>query len=247
MAEKIHDGQGRDRETQKNLLRKVINVLNINRNVQRNDTKKQTDTLHEDNSDIIKAIAIGNRHLIDLMQTGQVAAGDKLEEKKEQKNLFQKIASIPSSIKTNISDKLSNLKEKLTPKNPFSGLLSGISGIIGGAAKAFIPILAIGALIGTPLFDGQRFKENVLALLSIGKEIGLIEFFTGLAFPTAMGMIAKGLLVFSVGAAGVGITQGILDKFGQKDWAQGIKDNILTLLSIGNSMDLAKLLTGAVF
>ena len=247
MAEKLHDGQGRDRETQKNLLRKVINVLNINRNVQRNDTKKQTDTLHEDNSDIIKAIAIGNRHLIDLMQTGKVAAGDKLEEKKEQKNLFQKIASIPSSIKTNISDKLSNLKEKLTPKNPFSGLLSGIGGIIGGAAKAFIPLLAIGALIGTPLFDGKRFKENVLALLDIGNHVGLMEILTLGAFPLAMKAIAKGLLMFSVGAAGVGITQGILDKFGQKDWAQGIKNNILTLLSIGNSLDLAKLLTGAVF
>lgn len=247
MAEQIHDGQGRDRETQKNLLRKVINVLHINRNVQRNDTKKQTATLHEDNSDIIKAIAIGNQHLIDLMQTGKTAAGDKLEEKKERFALFQKIASIPSSIKTNISDKLSNLKDKLTPKNPFSGLLSGVKGMLGGAAKRFVPLLAIGALIGTPLFDGQRFKENVLALLSIGEHIGLIEFFTGLAFPIAMGMIATGLAKFSIGAAGVGITQGVLDMFGQGGWAQGVKDNVLTLLSIGEAAGLMGIFTGAVF
>ena len=247
MAEKIQSGPGRDRETQKNLLRKVINVLNVNRDVQRNDTKKQTETLHEDNTDIINAIAIGNKHLMDMMKKGKVAEGDKLEEKKERFNLFKKIASIPSSIKTNISDKLSNLKDKLTPKNPFSGLLSGVKGMLGGAAKAFIPLLAIGALIGTPLFDGKRFKDNVLALLDIGNHVGLMELLTLGTFPLAMGAIAKGLLMFSVGAAGVGITQGVLDKFGQKDWAQGIKDNILTLLSIGNSLDLAKVLTGAVF
>lgn len=247
MAEKIQSGPGRDRETQKNLLRKVINVLNVNRDVQRNDTKKQTDTLHDDNADIINAIAIGNKHLMDMMKKGKVAEGDKLEEKKERTNLFKKIASIPSSIKTNISDKLSNLKEKLTPKNPFSGLLSGVKGMLGGAAKMFIPLLAIGALIGTPLFDGKRFKDNVLALLDIGNHVGLMELLTLGAFPLAMKAIAKGLLMFSVGAAGVGITQGILDKFGQKNWAQGIKDNILTLLSIGNSLDLAKVLTGAVF
>ena len=247
MAEELKTGPGRDRETQKNLLRKVINVLNVNRDVQRNDTKKQTDTLHDDNTDIINAIAIGNKHLIDMMKKGRVAEGDKLEEKKERTNLFKKIASIPSSIKTNISDKLSNLKEKLTPKNPFSGLLSGVKGMLGGAAKAFIPLLAIGALIGTPLFDGKRFKDNVLHLLDIGNHVGLMEILTLGAFPLAMKAIAKGLLMFSVGAAGVGITQGILDKFGQKNWAQGIKDNILTLLSIGNSLDLAKVLTGAVF
>jgi hypothetical protein len=247
MAEELKTGPGRDREPQKNLLRKVINVLNVNRDVQRNDTKKQTETLHEDNSDIINAIAVGNKHLISLMRTGKMADGDKLEEKKERINLFKKIASIPSSIKTNISDKLSNLKEKLTPKNPFSGLLSGVKGMLGGAAKAFIPLLAIGALIGTPLFDGKRFKDNVLALLSIGKEVGLMEFFTGLVFFKAMSMIAKGLLVFSIGAAGVGMTQGVLDRFGQQNWAQGIKDNVLTLLSIGEAAGLMGVVTGALF
>lgn len=247
MAEEIHDGKGRDRETQKNLLRKVINILNVNRGVQRQDTKTQTETLHSDNEDIINAISDSNQHLMNLGTTFTGGRGDALEEKREQRQVFKGLLNLPNKIKEGVGSRVSSLKEKLTPKNPFKGIIGGIGNLLGGAAKAFIPLLAIGALIGTPLFDGQRFKDNVLALLSIGKEIGLIEFFTGLVFFKAMSMIAKGLLVFSVGAAGVGLTQGVLDKFGATGWANTIKENVLTLLSIGKEAGLMGIFTGAVF
>jgi len=79
----------------------------------------------------------------------------------------------------------------------------------------------------------ENIKENVKILLSISDEVGGKEEFLkeGGAFVLAMTGIGLGLAVFGAGSTVAGAADAITD-FIKPDFAQSIKDNVLTLLSI---------------
>ena len=61
--------------------------------------------------------------------------------------------------------------------------------------------------------------------------------------------IGLGLAVFSVGSTVAGMSQGLLDYFGQSNFAEGIKQNVVTLLSISDELggNLNMLADGGAF
>jgi hypothetical protein len=113
---------------------------------------------------------------------------------------------------------------------------SGTVGLALGGLGAGLAAFGVGqslAGIGQWLTDdtwAEQVKSNVLTLLSIGEEIpenvsALDEAGT---FFFAMSGLGAGLAVFGIGQAAVGLAQFI----SSDDWAQKVKDNVVTLLSI---------------
>ena len=86
--------------------------------------------------------------------------------------------------------------------------------------------------------DAEKIKEKVKTLLSIKDDVGGAGnfFLQGGAFLVAMTGIGLGLAVFSVGSTVAGMSQGLLDYFGQSNFAEGIKQNVVTLLSISDEL-----------
>ena len=84
----------------------------------------------------------------------------------------------------------------------------------------------------------EGVKENVVTLLSIKDELGgnLNMLADGGAFMLAMTGIAGGLAVFGAGSAVVGLSANVLNKFNDGNFAASIKENVLTLLSIKDSI-----------
>ena len=135
------------------------------------------------------------------------------------------------------------------------GLLSGLGkklgGIIGGLASsagigagAFLAgagILAGGAgylLNALNDLDGANIKKQVVTLLSIGDEFegGNWEFLKkGGAFLLAMTGIGLGLAVFGIGSSIAGMGDA-LNTFANAAWADSIKANVITLLSISDAL-----------
>lgn len=137
------------------------------------------------------------------------------------------------------------------------GILGGLGSLVSGTGIAG---LGIGALLAgggyflqaLESFDGKKVKENVLELFAISKAFdgGMLEFFAeGGLFGTAMAGIGIGLAAFGVGSAAVGLADALNSYFGVADWAQSVKDNVTTLLSIadGLSGNIALLAEGAIF
>jgi len=83
----------------------------------------------------------------------------------------------------------------------------------------------------------QSIKDNVVTLLSISDVVGGIggALMKGGTFFLAMTGLATGLAVFGVGSGVAGIGGAIAD-FQDPAWAQSIKDNVLTLLSIEDAL-----------
>jgi hypothetical protein len=117
-----------------------------------------------------------------------------------------------------------------------SGIGGGIGGLLGGAGKGIgFAGLGIGAAflgLSTILdqFDADAVKESVETLLTIGEGYeSRTEFLKeGGTLGLALAGIGAGLAIFSVGQAAQGLAQ-----FGtDDDWAQKVKDNVETLLSI---------------
>jgi len=106
----------------------------------------------------------------------------------------------------------------------------GVGSAAAGAADKFIGL------------DSESIKQNVLTLLSIADDAGgNLEFLIDSAFfPAAMTGLAAGLAVFgagaTVGSAGVGAAEGINKFSSDTQFAQSIKDNVLILLSIKDSL-----------
>jgi hypothetical protein len=246
MAEEMHPakGAGRDSNTQKNLLRKVINTLESNHKDSTNHHKEKMDYAETFNSQLARLIRIGDGEQKDR----QNEKGDKKEEEVERKGLFQKLANLPTALKDSVQgvkDAPSNLMSSLGKKvKGFGGMLGKLA---SGAGIGILAIVATAGLMSSGLIDGEKVKNNVLSLLSIGNEMDVAKLATLVAFPTAMKQIATGLVFFSAGGGIAGMTQGILDKFDQGNWAETTKKNVLTLLSIGESLDVAKLATLALF
>ena len=110
-----------------------------------------------------------------------------------------------------------------------AGLAGGISGLLagGGVLAGIIGLIAVGAL------DSQKVKDNVETLLSIGdrySENSLSQLAADGAVILAIGGLGKALIPFAVGGA---LNAGV-EYFAGNSWAQSVKDNVTTLLSIGN-------------
>jgi hypothetical protein len=138
------------------------------------------------------------------------------------------------TLKTNVVDLLSIADE--VGGNLSMLFESGTVGLALGGLGAGLAAFGVGqslAGIGQWLTDdtwAEQVKSNVLTLLSIGEEIpenvsALDEAGT---FFFAMSGLGAGLAVFGVGQAAVGLAQFI----SSDDWAQKVKDNVVTLLSI---------------
>ena len=85
----------------------------------------------------------------------------------------------------------------------------------------------------------KRVKQNVITLLSIADEIemgsvGLL--FKGSTFGLAMTGIGIGLAVFGAGSAVAGLADGLNRFINADGWAQRIKDNVITLMSISGEL-----------
>ena len=112
----------------------------------------------------------------------------------------------------------------------FKGMgLGGLAKAGGLAALAGIAALAVGGAL-----NGEAIKTNVEAILSIGdryKEDTLKTMFADGAVVVAIGSLGSALIPFAAGGAlNAGVT------YFAEDWASDVKDNVETLLSIGDKL-----------
>jgi hypothetical protein len=113
-----------------------------------------------------------------------------------------------------------------------------------------------GAAAAVDYFAGEsNFAENIKSrvktLLSIKDELGgnIKMLYNGAAFGLAMTGIGLGLAVFGAGSAVAGAADGLAQFVKAEDWAQNIKDRVITLMSISDELGgAASFITGsAVF
>lgn len=112
--------------------------------------------------------------------------------------------------------------------------LGGIG--VGLAAFGAGSILASGAdMLSNFVNKGwaDSIRDNVVTLLSIPEAVGgnLSMLFEGGAVALALGGLGIGIGLFGAGGA-IAMAGDAISNFTNKDWAQNIKDNVLTLLSI---------------
>ena len=103
----------------------------------------------------------------------------------------------------------------------------GVGSAVAGAADKFIGM------------DVDSIKNNVLQLLTIGPAVekdGANFIGEGAKFLLAMTGLGMGLAVFGIGSAIAGMSDKLLEKF-NGDFATSIKNNVLTLLSIGPEIE----------
>ena len=117
-----------------------------------------------------------------------------------------------------------------------AGLAGGISGLLagGGVLAGIVGLIAVGAL------DSQKVKDNVETLLSIGdrySENALSQLATDGAVVLALTGLGLGLTKFAIGGA---LNAGV-EYFAGDSWADTVKTNVTTLLSIGDDYTAAGL------
>lgn len=247
MAEDMHPakGSGRDSDSQKNLLRKVINTLN------KSSEKAELGAVHisetvTDKVDELIGVYVKTNAKDEKKENSK--KGDAAEEKKERMTVFQTLLNLPEALKTaagSAKDKGSNLMSSLGKK------VKGFTGMLGklamGAGAGILAIVAVAGLMSSGIIDAEKVKKSVLTLLSIGDEMSMKGLATLAFFSPAMKRLGTGLAFFGAGSAIAGMSNALLEKFGAGNWAQGVKDNVLTLLSIGDSVGLTDIATLLAF
>ena len=205
-------GSGRDQESQKNLLRKLINTMKEghkdDKQHRKADFAQSVMTNH-----LLESILDQKRgDSKDAKKSKQSKKGDDLESKREQNALFSKLAKLPSALKdgaNKVKDAPGNLMGALGKKvKGFGGMLGGLA---KGAGVGILAIVAVAGLMSSGIIDAQKVKDSVLTLLSIGNDIDVAKLATLALFYPAMKHIAKGLGVFALGSAAVGASQSLLD------------------------------------
>jgi hypothetical protein len=150
--------------------------------------------------------------------------------------------NIPKTSLRGINSNSSNNQSNTNSSNQSSskidlGKAAGLTGLVG--------LLGVAGLAAFASFDGEKIAKNVKSLLSITDDykLGALGFFVeGGTFGLAMSAIGAGLISFGVG-------QGIVNAvnlFSKDDWAEKVKSNVKTLLSIGddNSLSNSSLILG---
>tara|TARA_B100002019_G_C21270057_1_gene601708 strand:+ start:1687 stop:3666 length:1980 start_codon:yes stop_codon:yes gene_type:complete len=231
-----------NKETQAAKLQKILEQLQANQTTDAKNTDHIADTLKTDTGEKLLDIS-------SVLQTGfgtqqkenKKNQGDNAEKERENRNLFGKIADGISGVKQ------ATVSASSKAAKGAGGLLASMGktlkgGLMGGGALlAGAGLLAGGAgmLINSlNEMDADEIKEKVKTLISIKDDVGGAgDFFVGGgAFLLAMTGIGLGLAVFSVGSTVAGMSQGLLDYFGQGNWAEGIKQNVITLMSISDEL-----------
>ena len=171
------------------------------------------------------------------------------------------VDNIISNIKKlfSISDMADSLGDALMQGGKFFLLMAGLgAGLAAFAIGQGASAIAGGMTATLEYFTGvgwaENIKQNVLTLLSINDAAGgNFSFLIDSAFfAAAMAGLGLGLLAFSIGnitgAAADGVGQAI-EKFGGQNFAESIKQNVLTLLSIKDEAggNLSFLADSAVF
>jgi len=160
-------------------------------------------------------------------------------------NYFTKDSTFAQTVKDNVAILLSipesvgksNL-DVLAKSGTFIGAMSalgaglavfGVGSSIAGLSDALTDFL-------NPNF-AESIKRNVITLLSISDTVdGLGDAFAKSGtFVGIMGGLAAGLALFGAGSSVAGIGSAIAD-FQDPAWAQSIKDNVITLLSIEDAL-----------
>ncbi len=241
-----------NKETQAQLLRKVIDKLQQGQDLDVKNSNHIADTTLNANQKVADRIDELRKTLMGESaqdrKDDQKGKGDAAEDARENRNLLTKIGNNLSGLAqgaSNVAAAPGNLLGQLGDK--VKGFSSSIMGLMKGAGSFILPIVAVAGLMGTGFFDAEKFKTNVLTILSIGQEVGAADLVTLVAFKPAMTALSKGLLAFGVGSAVGGGVEAALDYFGAGDWASKIKNNVLTLLSIGQEVGLAKIVTLLAF
>lgn len=241
-----------NKETQAQLLRKVIDKLQQGQDLDVKNSNHIADTTLNANQKVADRIDELRKTLMGESaqdrKDDQKGKGDAAEDARENRNLLSKIGNSLSGLAqgaSNVAAAPGNLLGQLGDK--VKGFSSSIMGLMKGAGSFILPIVAVAGLMGTGFFDAEKFKTNVLTILSIGQEVGAADLVTLLAFKPAMTALSKGLLAFGVGSAVGGGVEAALDYFGAGDWASKIKNNVLTLLSIGEEVGLANIVTLLAF
>ena len=131
----------------------------------------------------------------------------------------------------------------------FAAAMAGIAaGLAVFGAGALVASAGQGAADGIAHFTdnpnfGSRIKENVLTLLSLDEAVGGKANLIGesAVFLVAMTTIASGLALFGAGAAAAGLGQGAAEGIahfsGDGGFAEQIKQNVITLLSIDDAIE----------
>jgi len=131
------------------------------------------------------------------------------------------------------------------PRGMSRGFGKGIGGLGGlGKIAGVAGMLGIAGLAAMQFLDGEKIKQNVESILSIGErynENTLKTLFSDGAVIVALKALGTGLLVFAAGgAASAGVNaldKATMDKFElSTGWSQNVKDNVTTLLSISDGL-----------
>tara|TARA_B100000508_G_scaffold135662_1_gene127743 strand:- start:649 stop:2793 length:2145 start_codon:yes stop_codon:yes gene_type:complete len=177
----------------------------------------------------------------DFIKKSSMTASDDLESKREKKNDRSSLSKIKEMGGSVISGGKSAL-------GGIGGMLAGITGALGGLVKlvggsALVGLIGLTAL---NLIDADKIKENVTTLLSIGErynENTLKTLLSDGAVIVALKTLGTALVFFAAGSAvAAGVNAGI-EYFGQGDWAETVKNNVTTLLSIGERYNESTLKT----
>jgi hypothetical protein len=231
-----------NKETQAAKLQKILEQLQANQNTDIKNADHIADTLNTDTGEKLLDISSVLRTGFGTQQKeNKKNQGDNAEKERENRNLFGKIADGISGVKQ------ATVSASSKAASGAGGLLASMGktlkgGLMGGGALlAGAGLLAGGAgmLINSlNEMDADEIKEKVKTLISIKDDVGGAgNFFVGGgAFLLAMTGIGLGLAVFSVGSTVAGMSQGLLDYFGQGNWAEGIKQNVITLMSISDEL-----------
>ena len=170
----------------------------------------------------------------------------------------RRVAEMNRASRTVASSSSSNSGEILSSAgNLFSGvgglgtgLGTGLGALLRGAGAG---IGFVGAGIGASLLglstvidkipDANAIKERIETLLTIGEgyESRLDFFIDGGTLSLMLAGLGTGLAAFAVGTGATASAQYAIKKFETGDWAETVKRNVLTLLSIGENKNLGAL------
>ena len=181
------------------------NILNVDRNILR-FTRANNDVLF----DILDAIR-----------------GDQRQKIEERRESAAKV-KVTDSTGASVGKAFSGAGDLLSGAgNLLGGLGGGLGKLLGGAGIAAF-------LLGTG--DVEKIKKNIETLLSIGDGYeNRMEFLKDGGMLTAMLIgIGQGLKYFAIGEGATVIADWLSGKLGQENWAEKVKSNIATLLSIAD-------------
>lgn len=147
------------------------------------------------------------------------------------------------SIKNNVLSLLS-IGDAFTGGNWGFLLEGGAFGLAMAGIGAGLGVFAIGSAAASVAarFEVEgwttKIKDNVKELLAIKDELGgnFKLLYSGAAFGLAMTGIGAGLAVFGAGSAVAGAAEGLTQFVKADNWAQNIKDRVITLMSISDEL-----------